>query len=364
MSHDSRPKGQRAFPFPFPFPFAAAFACRHLSSLWLMPRLLPLVGGIVILVLAPALASAAAQRRCPAETSAEAAVLMGELERGFRGDAHIVRMEIRTEYGSSRSSYGKDLPSESRKILWGVFNGDVAHTRLLYVFTGPGRLAGTSLLMHDHRDITRSDSMWLYLRSFDIFLALEPDKQKAMVPGTTLSYEDSRGFIPTDKFSFSRLSPPLAPDIPGEAVLLGCPRDQSVRENIGYDSIQVRVDLDKKLVRQVDYTDLGGGPLKHYRLMSESKLGNRWLPNRVRLAHESDGFVSTIDYEYWHPEVSPPDSLFLADTEQGSFIDRLSDYLEQAGLGSRIAAELKVADEKVLEWEQRMRQLQTGEAEK
>ena len=327
------------------------------SALGFMPRLLLLVGAIVIQVLAAAPPSSAAARRCPAEKSADAEALMSELERAFRSDARIVRMDIRTVYQSSR---GSELPSENAKILWGVFNGDVVQTRLLYVFSGPGRLAGTSLLMHDHGDLTQPDSMWLYLRSFDIFLRLEPGKQKVLVPGTTLSYEDSRGFIPTDKFSFSQLPPLSAPATAGEVILLGCPRDQTIRDNIGYDSILLRVDRDKKLVRQVDYADLAGKPLKSYRLVRESKVGDRWLPSEVRLAHDSEGFVSTIAYEYWHPDIPPPDSFYLPNTEQGSFIDRLSSYLEQAGLGSRIAAELKDADEKALEWEERIRQLQSG----
>jgi hypothetical protein len=335
-----------------------------------------------MLVLVSALPSSAAGRRCPADEIAEsgakagadsgtengagAEALMRELERNFRSDPRIVRMDIRTRYGRSRSSLTEQLPHSSQKILWGVFNGDVAQTRLLYVFSGPGRLAGTSLLMHDQRDNTQADSMWLYLRSFDIFKALEPEKQKVMVPGTTLTYEDSRGFIPTDKFSFSPSSSQLAP-ITGirtagedDVILLGCPRDEDIRENIGYDSILVRVDRHKKLVRQVDYADLGGKPLKSYQLVRESKLGDRWLPGQVTLAHYSDGFVSTIDYEYWHPEVSPPDSLYVPNTAQGSFIDRLSAYLEQAGLGPRITAELKEADQKVLEWEEHIRQLQSG----
>jgi hypothetical protein len=329
-----------------------------------MPRLLHLAGAALVLALAPALPSSAAARPCPTEKSADAEALMGELERSFRSDARIVRMDIRTVYGRSRSSVGNDLPRETKKILWGVFNGDVVQTRLLYVFSGPGRLAGTSLLMHDHGDLTQPDSMWLYLRSFDIFRALEPEKLKVMVPGTALSYEDSRGFIPTDKFSFSQMPSLSAAATAGEVILLGCPRDQTIRENIGYDSIQVRVDRAKKLVRQVDYADLGSKPLKNYRLMQESKLGDRWLPSKVRLAHHADGFTSTIEYEHWHPDVSPPDSLYLPSTDQGSFVDRLSSYLEQVGLGSRITAELQVADEKVLEWEERIRQLQLGEKAK
>ena len=128
----------------------SSYLPRHpLAPRW-NATVLALAGVILLLGLAAALPSSAAAQRCPGEKSADADGLMGELERRFRSDARIVRMDIRTEYARSRSSLGTELPRENRKTLWGVFNGDVVQTRLLYVFSGPSRLAGTSLLMHDY----------------------------------------------------------------------------------------------------------------------------------------------------------------------------------------------------------------------
>ena len=84
----------------------------------------------------------------------------------------------------------------------------------------------------------------------------------------------------------------------------------------------------------------------------------------MRLVDDADGLVSTIDYEHWRPEVSPPDSLFVPDTEQGSFIDRLSNYLEQVGLGSRIGVERKESDARALEWEERISREQNSYIQK
>jgi len=81
-------------------------------------------------------------------------------------------------------------------------SGDPEQTRLLYVFSGPGRLAGTTLLMHDRTAADEQDEMWLYLRSFEIFKKLEAKSARVTVPGTALTYEDSRGFIPLDKYRF------------------------------------------------------------------------------------------------------------------------------------------------------------------
>ena len=59
------------------------------------------------------------------------------------------------------------------------------------------------------------DSIWLYLRSFDLFKKIEPRPQQVLVPGTALSYEASRGVIPLDKFRFSTSQPSSKATDPG-----------------------------------------------------------------------------------------------------------------------------------------------------
>jgi len=151
--------------------------------------------------------------------------------------------------------------------------------------------------MHDRTRETEQDSMWLYLRSFNIFKQLEPRTQRAMVPGTALSYEDSRGFIPLDKYRFrfddSVLSQPGSPS-PGGVGILGCPRTSIIRENLGYRSLRLRVDSEKEIVLAIEYADLGGRTLKTYTTLREIRIGDRVFPGEVRVEHEADGFVTQI----------------------------------------------------------------------
>ena len=139
--------------------------------------------------------------------------------------------------------------------------------------------------------------MWLYLRSFNIFKQLEPRTQRAMVPGTALSYEDSRGFIPLDKYRFrfddSVLSQPGSPS-PGGVGILGCPRTSIIRENLGYRSLRLRVDSEKEIVLAIEYADLGVRTLKTYTTLREIRIGDRVFPGEVRVEHEADGFVTQI----------------------------------------------------------------------
>ncbi len=304
--------------------------------------------------------------RNEAQPDARAEALMAAVESDFRRSSRIVRMAIRTQYRKQRM-LGREFALEpSEKTVWGVIHAGAERTDLLYVFSGPGRLAGTTLLMHDYLDSRQTDASWLFLRSLDIFKKLEPDAGRALVPGTALSYEDSRGFVPSDKFRFSFSSPALpsrerSGDGPGSWIL-ACPRDASIAEQLRYSALRLRVDPDRRIVRFVEYLDLAGQPLKIYTLLRHAEFDGRPVPTGVKLEHFSEEFVTTIDYEYWLPERPPPASLFDPDIEKGKFVGRMRAFLSDTGLGDRIESELAEAEEKVREFTERLRKMEGGEA--
>ncbi len=221
-------------------------------------------------------------------------------------------------------------------------NGDRDDTRLLYVFSGPGRLAGTSLLLEDFDDPTHADGLWLYLRSFDHFRKVEAGGERVMVPGTSLTYQDARGFLASATYFFATAGAPS--NDAAERTLLACPRDDALRETVGYDSLRVVVDTRKSLVRRIDYTDLGGKPLKSYVLVRERKQGRRWRPAELRAEHLVDGTLATLTYEHWPLAKPPPADLYRPDVSDEKFLPRLERVLTDAGLGKRIRTEIETAN--------------------
>jgi hypothetical protein len=294
---------------------------------------------------------------CPAARHPDAETLMASLEADFRRDARIVRMDIGTRYGL-RAEHPTPESGLGQKTLWGVLDGDLEETWLLYVFSDPGRLAGTTLLLQDFADPASPDVMWLYLRSLDIFKVLEPESQRAMVPGTGLTYADSRGFIPRDRFSFS--FPTSRGDTPvrDERLVLACPKTPSIREQFGYDSVLLRINPQKRLVIHAIYTDTDARLLKSYALRKAIQLGDRWLPGEVELEHQVGDFVTSIHYEYWLPEARPPTWLFEPASTAESFLERLHVYLKRVGLGSRLGQEIEESDREVREFEEKLQRLQ------
>ncbi len=302
---------------------------------------------------APSPAESAA---CGTAEDPAAAALMGTLETRFRRRPLITRQQIGTIYGEQHPLHAHFKGEPYEKTLWGVADGNPEVTHLLYVFSAPGRLAGTALLMHDVADPAKPDSMWVYLRSFDSFTRLAGGSERTMVPGTALTYEDARGFVPRDKYRFTFTRHADITVGAGEKLVLGCPVTASVREALGYDSIVVLVDAEKKLVRKILYRDLGGKNLKTYEVVRTTKLDDEQMPASVRMQHFGEGFVTTIDYEYWRLKAPPPAAIYDAAVTKEKFLPRLQRLLDEAGIGDTLRAEITVAEKRIEDYEQRIRE--------
>jgi len=89
---------------------------------------------------------------------------MTTLETRFRSRPLFTRLQIGTTYGERHPLHAHFTGEPYEKTLWGIFDGNAEVTHLLHVFSAPGRLAGTSLLIHDVADPAKADAMWIYLR--------------------------------------------------------------------------------------------------------------------------------------------------------------------------------------------------------
>jgi hypothetical protein len=282
--------------------------------------------------------------------------IMAGLERDVRSRPLVSHMKIQTHYRKGHRLAEYTEKHATAKTIWGVFAGNAQETWTLYVFSGPGRLAGTTLLLRDRSEGLEGDSMWLYLRAFETFSQLEStERRRALVPGTALTYEDARGFIPRDKYDFSFLHSAEHPDADDTSSrgILACPKTQELSRDLGYGLLEIRVDPARGIVLEIDYRDLAGEPSKHYRLEEAQQVGERWFPRRVVLEQLAKGSLSPIEYEYWLPEQPPPRALFQPDVSKEVFLPRLERYLRTLGLQQRIGPELDAARRSVEAWARR-----------
>lgn len=297
---------------------AAAMLAGYLSTLLCLPALLRWIRFALVAGLLAVPAASRVEAAPPGDPAATA--LMRDLEMCFRARPRLVRMRI--------TSHFTDFQNTER-TLFGAVDGDTTQTNLLYVFTQPQVLRGMSLLIRDPADIALADSIWLFMPAFERFRYLDPQNQKMLIPGTALTNEDARGFVPVDKYHFQ-----FAPEDRGrgDRVLVAHPRSPAVRDHVGYASMTLRIDAQKRLVRRIDFTGLHGKPHKTYELLEATRFGDSWLPRRVRVEHLDLGFDSTLEFTYWPARRPWPERLFAPEVDTGTYLDRLRRVLETHGI--------------------------------
>jgi hypothetical protein len=292
----------------------------------------------------------AAERPCRDIRSSDipALKMMSALELEKRGRAQVVRMQIRVRY-PAWSPMAELAQRAKDKTLWGIQNGDPIETDILYVFSGPGRLAGTTLLIKDVAGDLVDDGMWVYLRSFNHFQRLQQSDRRFRVPGTSLTYEDARGYIAIEHYYFVN-----GPANGLGTMIIACPRDAILARNLGYSALHVQVDVIKQLVQTIHYFDLAGASLKTYKLLNERRIGELWFPAQSQIVVRSSGQTTEIRYEHWPLPNPPAPELFLSDNKTRNFLERLRLELEEAGLGDRITRELAAAEKLVREYDEQV----------
>jgi hypothetical protein len=301
---------------------------------------------------APAQVASAEALPCSRPPEPEAHAIMHEIERGLRSGTQVTHMQISTRYPEHHPLARHFEAHPETKSLWAVFDSDERETRTLYVFSGPGRLAGTTLLLRDRIATLEGDAMWLYLRAFESLSRIESSaRRRTVVPGTSLTYEDAKGFIASDKYAFSFWKPWNASE--SQAQILACPVTPELARDLGYRELRLTVDVEKSLVRAIDYLDLTGKPLKQYRALQVEQRDHRWFPKQVVLEHLPNATLTWIEYETWLPAGGPPETLFEPSVDEEAFRPRILRYLDTIGQGDRIRDELARADAAVQRWEDR-----------
>jgi hypothetical protein len=335
------------------FLLAAAMLACYVATLIFLPRLarfaIVLAAAVIVSGAAAPVASAdGVPCSRPADPGAKA--IMAGIEEDLRSGTHVIHMRILTRYVEGHRLAQEEAMQPAPKTLWSVLDTDSRETRTLYVFSGPGRMAGTSLLIRDRIGTLDGDAMWLYLRAFKKLSRIESSaRRRTLVPGTSLTYEDSKGFVAADKYAFSFVRPPSD----SEAEILACPNTPALAKDLGYREIRAKVDLRKRLVLAIDYSNLAGKPLKRYRVESLQQVGDRWFPKHVVLNHLADGTLTSIDYEFWLPARSPPPQFYLPSIDDEPFRPRILRYLSSLRLADRMRAELAESDAAVRRWEEK-----------
>jgi hypothetical protein len=304
---------------------AAAMVTCYGMTLLLLPHLLKRLTLALALCIAALPSGLIAGDRDYIPTDDPAArIPVSQLEDNFRKGARVVRMQFSTTYSGKRTR-------SLQRTIWGVIDGDTADTRMMYVVTEPPRMAGTTLLFADKADTAAPDSTWLYLTAVKRIRLLDIRSARAMVPGTAVTYEDSRGFVPLDKYRFGFVED-TAEIVESDVVVEAEPLTDEIREGVGFNALTLRIDPEKQLLTEIDYLNDQREVFKTYRLEKSVKIGETWFPARMVVRNDLNSSVSTVEYTYWPLEQAPLKGVFDSDLEAGLFLNRLKQLLQRAGI--------------------------------
>jgi len=300
---------------------AAAIATCYGMTLLLLPRLLKCLalGASLLVILAPLGVHAAASVSSPRP----ALEVMTRLETDFRRPPRLVKIDFVT-------TYDRRPEQPLGRTIYGLLDGDTVDTRLMYVVTDPPRMSGTTLLFADKADPAEADSTWLYLSAIKRLRALDIRSARAMVPGTALTYEDSRGFIPIDKYRFSMAVDTAATD--DELVILAEPLTEEIRSGVGFDRMRIWVDTTRRIITRIHYIDAADAAIKIFSLVSAVQVGTVWFPSEVSVRNNQNGTLSQMRYDYWALDQAPDKDLFEASLRRGKFLRRLYPLMLRFGI--------------------------------
>lgn len=276
-------------------------------------RVLPVLGGVLLLA-----ANLAPGGGAPAGDPSSARI-MTAIERAQRSGDRIFSMDIQLTVPGRYQS--------ERRML-GVSHHDGRVTRILYVITSPRLLRGAALMISDPLDPRQPDQIWFALPGLKTAQEIQAGSLRLLVPGTGLTYEESRGWVPTDKYRFI-----MTTSAKDETTIEARPNTDSLVKMLGTSRLLIRVDTEKNVVRGVTFFDEAGTRAKSYEAREHVRVGRRWYPGCVEILQESQQSAVSISYHYAALERAPPTDLFRADPAS-AFLDRLLAWRDRSGLSA------------------------------
>lgn len=293
----------------------------------------PAARGVALLWALAAVFSASARAESDGG-GASAEALMRRLEAPFRSQARLLRMSVESVHERWLDGSGK--PRVETLDLWGAVGDVGGTTAVLYVFESPAWMRGMGLLLRDRwtpaaaGESGEGDEMWYRMRTYRRFKRVPPENLKLRVPGTCLTYEDAFGLPSGDRYVFELLAGREGAE---GAVILARPRSPELAANVGYRSLRLTLDPERRYVARIEYTGENGATIKTFEASRPALVGDVWLATRARLVDLENSLVSEIRYTFWPlADAVLPAALFDPAVEDDSLLERFVATFAALGL--------------------------------
>lgn len=199
----------------------------------------------------------------------------------------LMHFTLRNSAGSERKRSALFIHSQAPK-----------QTQIGIYFTEPAGLRDTSFLSHDNSD--SQDQNWLYMPATERVRKLPSSSRGDYFMGTDLSYGDVK-----DNFKFAledwnfSLGEPKVENGKTFYMLKGIPKNDTIKEELGYASFSAKIDPETWFPVNIQYTDTDAMPLKEVSILTLEMIDGTWTATHFsvfnsQLAHQTEIVISDM----------------------------------------------------------------------
>ena len=199
----------------------------------------------------------------------------------------VMHFTMRNSAGSERKRSALFIHSQAPK-----------QTKIGIYFTEPAGLRDTSFLSHDNSD--SNDQNWLYMPATERVRKLPSSSRGDYFMGTDLSYGDIK-----DNFKFAledwnfSLDEPKLENGKTFYMLRGLPKNETIKEELGYASFSAQIDPETWFPVNIQYTDIDSLPLKQVSILTLEMIDGTWTATHFlvfnsQLAHQTEIVISDM----------------------------------------------------------------------
>lgn len=189
--------------------------------------------------------------------------------------------------------------------------GDDGSKKLAIFYESPKSLEGTAFLTHDHPEPGRDDDLWLYLPALRKTRRIAASDRGRAFLATDLSYEDVKleTKVSLDDYTWRTVG---EEEQDGRRLLVveAVPVDEETAHELGYGRVLLHVDPSIWLVRQAEYEDPAGRPLKTAHVGGVRQVDGIWTAHEIEVRNHRTGHRTLFRFEDVDYATEVPEGLF------------------------------------------------------
>jgi hypothetical protein len=183
-----------------------------------------------------------------------------------------------------------------RGMIYNKLQEGGQETLRLFKFLAPEDVKDTTVLVHEHR--STDDDMWIYLPALKKSRRILSNSRKSSFVGTDFAYADvATPRVRDYNHTLLRREPIDGKDC---YVIESLPKDDKVKNDVGYSKMTSWVAVDNFVTLRTDYLNIAGEPYKSQTLLAlreVDKKNGKWLAEQREMRNLKTGHRTLVKFD-------------------------------------------------------------------